>query len=616
MVCARLRLAAAVAAALAVAVPCAAAHAATGPQNLHAFVLRADEPVVHTFARTPSFAWSPVAGARSYEFELATSKNFADNGIVWSTNGITSPATAVPLSLPWITGNPYSLYAHVRAITRKGPTAWSQPFGFNMRWSDVPVPLTPSYPGLLRWSTVPGASGYMVWLLDTGHWFTTRTNMADEREYYAFHNDPSWTGVVHWRVRPMRWLYGTPDNGIPSVSYGPWSPVYTSVNPPFATGPLAAQATVSNGVVSNASATRTHDVTPAFLYSGDTSIWGTKAELFRVLVFTDQDCLNTVFRGAIVGSPAYVPREVGPLAMPVDTSGITTARGEFLKFGAEPPSKTAEGIDVSTSEADLVSGDDASHTGLPPSQVAKAAKVDLWDSDSTGGRYYWTVVPVDEVADQQLTTTLAAPAVTGDTTITVSDATGMAAGDTLQVGTPAEQVTIVSVAGTVVTLKAPLTSDHGLGDPVIRPAGGVTYRDDELTQDACAAGRELSFSKSSDPVVTGSGSTPYASGLSPDGKLVAAGAAAPRFYGQPLVAWQPIASASQYEVQWSRKLYPWSTAGSKLTWGTSITLPLTPGTWYYRVRGLDFLMQGTKPQMSWSDPIRVVVTKPRFRVVH
>jgi hypothetical protein len=211
---------------------------------------------------------------------------------------------------------------------------------------------------------------------------------------------------------------------------------------------------------------------------------------------------------------------------------------------------------------------------------------------------------------------LAAPAVTGDTTITVSDATGMAVGDTLHVGTPAEQVTIASVAGSVITLKAPLTADHGLGDPVVRPAGGVTYQDGELTQDACAAGRELSFGKSSDPVVTGSGATPYASGLSPDGKLVAAGKSAPRFYGQPLVAWQPVASASQYEVQWSRKLYPWAPAGSKLTWGTSITLPLGPGTWYYRVRGLDFLMQGTKPQMSWSDPVRVVVTKPRFRVIH
>ena len=55
---------------------------------------------------------------------------------------------------------------------------------------------------------------------------------------------------------------------------------------------------------------------------------------------------------------------------------------------------------------------------------------------------------------------------------------------------------------------------------------------------------------------------------------------------------------------------------SQLTFGTSLTLPVGPGTWYYRVRGLDFLLSGTKPQMSWSDPAKVVVTKPRFKVVH
>ena len=253
MACARL--AAALAAALAVALPAASAHAAAppaAPQNLHAFSLRADEAVAHTFARTPSFAWNPVAGAKSYEFELSTSRRFSDNGIVWSGKGIKSPATALPLTLPWISGSPYSLYGHVRALTAKGVSAWSAPFGFNMRWPAVPTPLSPSYPGLLRWSTVPGASGYMVWLVDAGHWFTTRSNMADEREYYDFHNSAAWTGVVHWRVRPMRWLYGAADNALPEVSYGPWSPVYTSYNPPFSPGPMQTMATVSNAGVADA----------------------------------------------------------------------------------------------------------------------------------------------------------------------------------------------------------------------------------------------------------------------------------------------------------------------------------------------------------------------------
>jgi hypothetical protein len=68
-------------------------------------------------------------------------------------------------------------------------------------------------------------------------------------------------------------------------------------------------------------------------------------------------------------------------------------------------------------------------------------------------------------------------------------------------------------------------------------------------------------------------------------------------------------------VQWSRTRYPWRTAGSKFTWATSLMLPLSPGTWYYRVRGIDSLMTGSKPQLSWSNPVKLVVTKPRFRVV-
>jgi hypothetical protein len=353
----------------------------------------------------------------------------------------------------------------------------------------------------------------MIWLVDTGKWFTTRLNMADEREYYTFHQSSFWTGTVHWRVRPMRWLYGQTENGIPSVSYGPWSPLYTSVNPPFTSGPLTAQATVSS-VVSDAAYSRTHAVTPAFVYSGNTSIWGTNTELYRVLVATDEDCLNVVFRGAIVGSPAYVPREVGPNAMPTDTTGVSAARSSYLGFGPEPESTTAEGINVTTNEMDVVSGGDPGRTGLPPSQTVKAAKIDLWDSDWAGGRYYWTVVPVSAVADQQLTTSLAAPAMGGDSTITVSNATGIVAGDTLQIGSPSfETVVVQSVASNVITLASALTAGHALGDQVVRPSGGVKYRDAELTQDTCASGRRLTFAKSSDPVVTGL-SAPFASGLS------------------------------------------------------------------------------------------------------
>ena len=585
-------------------VVCGSAQARVGaaPKGLHGFTLRADEAVVHTFARTPSFGWSPVRGARTYQFELATSRSFNDNAIIWSANGLKIPAVSVPISLPWMTGQPYSLYAHVRAVTSRGAGKWSTPFGFNMRWTTVPAPLTPSYPGLLRWSAVPGASGYTVWLIDADKQFTTRTNMADEREYYTFHQDPSWTGTVSWRVRAMRQLSGNPDNGIPTVSYGPWSPIYTSTNPAFATGPLAVQQTVSK-VISDAAHVRAHEVMPAFVYSGDTSIWGNPYTLYRVEVFTDEDCLNPVFRGAIVGSPAYVPRESGPLAMPSDVNGVTAAGTSFLPAGGEPDSKTADDITVKTNEMDV-------------SSSSQSAKVDLWDSDWPSGRYYWTVMPVDIVPDQVLSTVLALPVLAGATTITVANATGILAGDPLQIGSPfSEHAIVQNVVGNDITLTAPVSNFHSAGETVIRPSGGVKYRDAELTQDSCAAGRKLTFGKSSEPAVTGQ-SAPFASGLSPSGKLISAPKRNPKFYGQPLVAWQPTLAADKYEVQWSHKAYPWKTAGSQTTFATSLTLPLTPGTWFYRVRGIDSLMIGSKPQLSWSKPVRLAVTKPRFKIVH
>jgi hypothetical protein len=52
------------------------------PTKLHGFLLRADEPAQHAFARTPSFAWNPVAGATRYQFQLSTSSTFRESGLV------------------------------------------------------------------------------------------------------------------------------------------------------------------------------------------------------------------------------------------------------------------------------------------------------------------------------------------------------------------------------------------------------------------------------------------------------------------------------------------------------------------------------------------------------
>ena len=60
-------------------VPGAQTAAPAGPTGLRAFLLRADEPALDTFPRTPSFDWAPYERATSYDFELATSKTFDDS---------------------------------------------------------------------------------------------------------------------------------------------------------------------------------------------------------------------------------------------------------------------------------------------------------------------------------------------------------------------------------------------------------------------------------------------------------------------------------------------------------------------------------------------------------
>jgi hypothetical protein len=174
-------------------------------------------------------------------------------------------------------------------------------------------------------------------------------------------------------------------------------------------------------------------------------------------------------------------------------------------------------------------------------------------------------------------------------------------------------VIILGVSGSTLTLAGPLTRAHAVAAQVVG-TGSLRYYDVDTPQDACAAGRVLEFGKTSEPAVSRSGS-PFVSGLSPKGRLTSAVSSRPSFYGSPLVAWEPALGADQYEVQWSKTKYPWRKEGGKLTYATSALLPVTPGTWWYRIRGINFSLPGTARAMTWSDPVELRVAKPTFAVV-
>lgn len=541
-----------------------AADAAVGaPSNLRPFLLRADEAPARTFPRTPSFAWRPVRGAKAYNFELATRRDFADSSKVW-IGGSQMPTIAVPVSLPWMTGTPYALWARVRTVTGRGVSRWSAPYGFNMRWTAVPTAV-PSGPGLVRWNTVEGATGYNVWFLSPNKVVATKTNAADEREHWTFHQDPAFTGVIRWRVRAVRTRVGTSANGMPSVSYGPWSPVNVELNTPLSASPLALSTMASDTVSNRPTAFR---LMPSLSHSGALSADGVPRELYRVYITTDSDCVNVVYRGSIVGSPAWAPRVTGPLVLPSNTKELDLARAGYIvsdgkqgKTYAVDNSKADENESkggAAAAEADGSDGsgdsDSSGGSGGGNEQLEKVESaalapplVDLWDNGWPENRYYWTVVGVKI-------------------------------------------------------------------RPSITDPSQLEYQDVELPQDACAAGRVMTFGKVSEAVVTTSGA-PYVSGLSPNGALFSASRPRPAVYGTPLVAWRPALGADRYEVQWSRKAYPWKTVGKRETPATSALLPLKPGTWFYRVRGISLALPEGGRQMSWSTPVAVKVAGPRFRVL-
>src|SRR5207248_5115091 len=119
-------------------------HAVTSaPTGLHAFLLTPDEPAQKYFPRTPSFAWSPAdERGGTYDFELATSQTFNDSAMLFPYTKLTMPVVSVAHQLPWMTGVPYALWAHVRWVSKDGKrtTAWGAPLGFNMRWADSDYP--------------------------------------------------------------------------------------------------------------------------------------------------------------------------------------------------------------------------------------------------------------------------------------------------------------------------------------------------------------------------------------------------------------------------------------------------------------------------------------------
>jgi hypothetical protein len=554
--------------------------AAGVPSALHAFLLRSDEPVAHVYARTPSFAWapSPQHGGH-YQFELATSQRFQDGSIVFKDTKVLIPAETISRQLPWMVGQPYALWAHVRWVSDDGMSAtrWSTPFGFNMRWLDEDVPQQwPAPEGLIRWKPIQGATGYEVLYVDIhpSKSFQTTTNVADEREFFTFHSNLGYTMPIRWRVRAIRDVSRTapPTNGLPPVSYGPWSPIFTSQNTPQTLGTGSPTDTVSDAWGKTKLGHQFH-LTPGFAWTPSAQVVtdgiDAGSPLYRVYIFTDDHCVNRIFTGSVVGSPAWAPRTIGgPIKLPASSKDLEKDKsGRYPGAGPEGTTIDPAGSDVAAAEGSAAKGSGSSSSSSSAASSSSSsssassstsaqpvANVDLWDSGWPTGRYYWTVVPV----------------------------TIFSAGDD------------------------PAASDLKLG-----------YQDAAVPQDACESGTIMGFGKVSRPVVTTAGK-PFVSGVAPTGRTVAAVGQHAEVYASPIVAWQPAVGATTYQVELSRTLYPWHATKGVRTPATSVLLPLTKfnaGTWFYRVRGINEALPVGARAMTWSPIVRIKITGDRFTIV-
>lgn len=558
--------------------PAASQHANAAPTGLRAFLLRPDEPAQAYYPRTPSFSWQPDRGhGGTYDFELATSRSFNDSSVLFTYSKLTIPAVSIDHQLPWMTGQPFALWAHVRWESNGGKivTPWSKPFGFNMRWTDSDYPQQlPAPEGMIRWKPIDGATRYEVLYPDLSGAtsFQTTTNVADEREFFTFRQQLGYASAIHWRVRAIRYIDDSDvlKNGLPRATYGPWSKVFTSVNPPQSLGVLRPTDTVSDTWDRNGQAASPHELTPGFAWTPsapvlDPAIGPVGSSLYRVYIFTDNHCVNQVFAGSIVGSPAFAPRTVGgPFALPQDTKSLSdwTTPPYLTTTGSEGRAFDATGMPVKANETPGTKLSANAPTNAAGGALGAAdASVDLWDSGWPSGRYYWTVIPVE------------------------AEAYGP---------TP------------------PPSKD---GSPVPR---SIEYHETVVPQDQCEAGLSMSFGKVSQPVVTAQSDRPWVSGLAPDGRVVASAAKVPTVHDSPLVAWEPAVGATTYEVQLSRKSYPWKTSWSKATAATSIVLPLGKaqvGNWWYRVRGINPALPAGAEAMSWSSPVRLNVSGDRYVVL-
>ena len=201
----RLVLAALAAVALAVAAP---AHGAlTAPVLL--------SPAAGTTVEAlPAFAWAPVAGADSYEFQVAADQNFNSPVLGRGEGSFATRNTRATLKKTLPNG---TYWWRVRATNKAGAaSSWTAPRSIRKFWTATPSSLTPgndypfTFPGApisVGWAPVPYAASYMYSLASDPGLANIVVNYGQPVETWATNYAPAFTllpsGTYFWNVVPV-----------------------------------------------------------------------------------------------------------------------------------------------------------------------------------------------------------------------------------------------------------------------------------------------------------------------------------------------------------------------------------------------------------------------------
>ena len=407
------------------------------------------------------------------------------------------PGHVVNLVLPWFTGKPYALYAHVRGGDRRAARrAGASRSASTCAGRSTPVPhaceARARALGDPSRAPPPTTSGTRT----SARSISTHTNVADQRELYtlpprgqlvaarALARPPGAAGRRSPPERPARSLVR------------PVEPDVRDDEPGVGGRQAADYAQPSPTSVSTGSKAAAHQLMPAMTFAGDSGSTGTS-----------------------IGSSASTP---SPTAIASTSSSAARSwavpRSHRASPGHSKLPANQEELDLALASASCRARRPRPRRRTWPTarrssraRRSEGARIASASTSRTSTpsttRYFWTVVPVGIIVAED---------------------------------------------------------------------GSFTYYDAESPQDACESGRMASFAKESRPAITTAG-TPYVSGLSPKGRLLAQAGRRPVVYSTPLVAWRPVVGATAYEVQWSRTKYPWRARGSALTYATSSVLQLGRG---------------------------------------